>query len=123
MSQIVKLEFIPVSVPYARPEVSRLVNRLGVTDILVRATDADGRIGWGESCSGANAESVLEALRAMEPFVPGDPLGKAKRSSTNSGRPRFGSIARERPVTRSRALIWLYGTCAERSADNRCIAS
>ena len=71
MSQIVKLEFIPVSVPYARPEVSRLVNRLGVTDILVRATDADGRIGWGESCSGANAESVLEAVRAMEPFVLG----------------------------------------------------
>lgn len=71
MSRIVKVEFIPVSVPYSRPEVSRLVDRLGVTDIIVRATDSDGRVGWGESCSGANVESVLEALRAMEPFVLG----------------------------------------------------
>jgi L-alanine-DL-glutamate epimerase-like enolase superfamily enzyme len=71
MSRIVKLDFTPVSVPYARPEVSWLVDRLGVTDILVRAMDADGRVGWGESCSGANVESILEALRAMEPFVIG----------------------------------------------------
>lgn len=71
MSRIIKLEFIPVSVPYARPEVSSIVDRLGVTDVLVQATDADGRVGWGESCSGANVESVLEALRAMKRFVLG----------------------------------------------------
>ncbi len=69
MSTVVELEFIPVSIPYVRAEVSSLVDRRGVTDILVRATDADGRVGWGESCSGANEKSVLEALRAMEPFV------------------------------------------------------
>jgi L-alanine-DL-glutamate epimerase-like enolase superfamily enzyme len=71
MSTVVELEFIPVSVPYVRSEVSSLVDRRGVTDILVRARDADGRVGWGESCSGANDKSVLEALRAMEPFVLG----------------------------------------------------
>jgi glucarate dehydratase len=71
MSTVVELDFIPVSVPYVRSEVSSLVDRRGVTDILVRATDANGRIGWGESCSGANEKSVLEALRAMEPFVLG----------------------------------------------------
>jgi L-alanine-DL-glutamate epimerase-like enolase superfamily enzyme len=73
MATIVEIAFIPVSVPYVRAEVSSLVHRLGVTDILVRATSEDGRVGWGESASGANVESVLEALQAMKPFV----LGKS----------------------------------------------
>ena len=71
MAAIVELAFIPVSVPYTRPEVSSLVNRLGVTDVLVRASDANGRVGWGESASGANVESILQVLRAMQPFVLG----------------------------------------------------
>jgi L-alanine-DL-glutamate epimerase-like enolase superfamily enzyme len=69
--KITKLEFIPVSVPYTHREVSSLVNRDGVTDVVVKAYTDDGLIGWGESCSGANVESVFEALRGMEPFVIG----------------------------------------------------
>jgi L-alanine-DL-glutamate epimerase-like enolase superfamily enzyme len=45
------------------------VRRDGVTDVIVKATTDDGLVGWGESCSGANVESVLEALKAMSPFV------------------------------------------------------
>jgi L-Ala-D/L-Glu epimerase len=71
MSGIVALEFIPVSVPYTRTEVSSLVTRSGVTDVLIKATDDNGRVGWGESPSGSNVESVLEALKAMKPFVLG----------------------------------------------------
>jgi L-alanine-DL-glutamate epimerase-like enolase superfamily enzyme len=71
MAQIVELEFIPVSVPYTRTEVSTLVTRNGVTDVLIKATDKDGRVGWGESASGANVESILEALKAMKPLVLG----------------------------------------------------
>ncbi len=71
MATIVELDFIPISIPYIRQEISSLVNRGGVTDIVVRATDEDGRVGWGESASGANVESVLETLRAMKPFVLG----------------------------------------------------
>jgi len=71
MAEIVDLEFIPVSVPYVRTEVSTLVTRSGVTDVLVKATDSDGRVGWGESASGANVESVLEALKGMRPLVLG----------------------------------------------------
>ena len=71
MAVIVDLKFFPVSVPYVRAEVSSLVHRLGVTDVLVRAVDEAGRVGWGESASGANTESIIEALRAMEPFVIG----------------------------------------------------
>ena len=66
---ISKLEFIPVSVPYTHREVSSLVNRDGVTDIIVKATTEDGLVGWGESCSGADVASVMGALQAMAPFV------------------------------------------------------
>jgi L-alanine-DL-glutamate epimerase-like enolase superfamily enzyme len=48
-----------------------LVNRDGVTDIVVKATTDNEVVGWGESCSGADVKSVLEALRAMAPFVIG----------------------------------------------------
>jgi glucarate dehydratase len=71
MAAIVALEFIPVSVPYTRTEVSSLVTRSGVTDVLIKATDDNGRVGWGESPSGSNVESVLEALKAMKPLVLG----------------------------------------------------
>lgn len=69
--RIAKLEFTPVSVPYTHREVSSLVNRDGVTDIVVKATTDDGLVGWGESCSGANVTSVLGALEGMLPFVIG----------------------------------------------------
>jgi len=69
--KIATLEFIPVSVPYTHREVSSLVNRDGVTDVIVKATTDTGLIGWGESCSGADVKSVLGALEAMAPFVIG----------------------------------------------------
>jgi glucarate dehydratase len=71
MATIEALEFIPVRVPYIRDEVSTLVKRRGVTDVIVRATDSVGNVGWGESCSGADVNSVLQALHAMKPFVVG----------------------------------------------------
>jgi L-alanine-DL-glutamate epimerase-like enolase superfamily enzyme len=69
--KITNLEFIPVSVPYTCREVSSIVNRDGVTDIIVKATTNDGIVGWGESSSGADVRSVLGALEAMKPFVIG----------------------------------------------------
>ena len=69
--KITSLEFIPVSVPYTHREVSSLMNRDGVTDIVVKAITDTGVVGWGESCSGADAKSVLGALEAMTPFVIG----------------------------------------------------
>src|SRR5262245_49433872 len=69
--KITNLAFWPISVPYTRREVSSLIQRDGVSDIIVQARTEDGSIGWGESCSGANVESVAEALQAMAPFVLG----------------------------------------------------
>ena len=69
--KIAQLEFIPISIPYTHREVSSQIRRDGVTDVLVKTVTDDGLVGWGESCSGANAESVEEALKAMAPFVIG----------------------------------------------------
>jgi L-alanine-DL-glutamate epimerase-like enolase superfamily enzyme len=69
--KISQLDFIPVSVAYTHRETSAQVDRDGVTDVLVKATTDDGLVGWGESCSGANASSVVETLKAMRPFVMG----------------------------------------------------
>jgi glucarate dehydratase len=70
-SYVSRLEFFPVSVAYTHTERSSQVDRAGVSDIIVKATSGDGVVGWGESCSGANLASVLEALKAMAPFVLG----------------------------------------------------
>jgi L-alanine-DL-glutamate epimerase-like enolase superfamily enzyme len=77
--KVTKLEFFPVSIPYTHREVSSLVNRDGVTDIVVKATSDTGVVGWGESCSGADVKSVLEALRAMAPFVVGHDPWESER--------------------------------------------
>ena len=69
--KVAKLEFIPASIPYKHREVSYQVQRNGVTDVIIKATTDHGLFGWGESCSGANVESLVEALKAMAPFVLG----------------------------------------------------
>lgn len=79
--QIQSVEPIVVSVPYRHREVSSMVARDGVTDVLVKIVTDGGIVGWGESCSGADVVSVEAALRAMTPFVVGrDPWnGEAMR--------------------------------------------
>lgn len=69
--RVTQLEFLPASIPYTHREVSSQVRRDGVTDVVVKATTDDGLVGWGESCSGANVESVVATLESMRPFVLG----------------------------------------------------
>ena len=74
---VAAIETTIVSVPYLHREVSSQVARDGVTDILVRVETDDGAVGWGESCSGADAASVEAAVKAMAPFVIGrDPWNR-----------------------------------------------
>jgi L-alanine-DL-glutamate epimerase-like enolase superfamily enzyme len=75
--KIAMLETIPVSVPYRRQEVSSIVARDGVSDVLVKLTTDDGLIGWGESCCGADTASVDAAVASMASFVVGrDPWNR-----------------------------------------------
>ena len=75
--KVAAIETIPVSVPYRHREVSSLIARDGVSDVLVKVTTEDGLVGWGEACCGADTESVAAALRGMAPFVAGrDPWNR-----------------------------------------------
>jgi L-Ala-D/L-Glu epimerase len=75
--KVALVEPIVVNVPYSHREVSSIVARDGVTDILVRVTTDDGLVGWGEATSGADAASVEAAVRAMAPMVVGrDPWNR-----------------------------------------------
>ena len=67
--KVATLETIPVSVPYTHREVSSLIARDGVSDVLVKLTTDDGLVGWGEACCGADTASVEAALKAMARFV------------------------------------------------------
>ena len=69
--RISRLDTIIVSVPYRQSERSTRVQRDGVTDVLVRLETDNGLEGWGESCSGANVESIAEAVKAAAPMVVG----------------------------------------------------
>lgn len=70
-ARVVSCELFAVNIPYRAPEVSSVVYRRGVSALLIKLTDASGRIGWGEACAGASLESVRQALLSMEPFVVG----------------------------------------------------
>jgi glucarate dehydratase len=75
--KVALVEPIVVSVPYSHREVSSIVARDGVTDILVRITTDDGLVGWGEATSGPDAASIEAAINAMAPFVIGrDPWNR-----------------------------------------------
>ncbi len=75
--KVALVEPIVANVPYRHREVSSIVARDGVTDILVRVTTDDGLVGWGEATSGSDTASVEAAVAAMAPFVVGrDPWNR-----------------------------------------------
>lgn len=69
--KISKLEIFPVSVPYTHKEVSYLVSRGGVSDVIVKLTTDNGLIGWGESCTNCDTAGIESTLKAARPFVVG----------------------------------------------------
>ncbi len=69
--KIVALETFPVRIPYAHREESAIVDRDGVSDVIVRLRTDDGLVGWGEACTAADTAGIDSALRAMAPFVLG----------------------------------------------------
>ena len=73
--RIEQLEAVPVRVPYTHAEVSSLVARAGVTDVVVKVVADNGLIGWGECTRAADAAGIASAIAAMRPIVLGrDPF-------------------------------------------------
>lgn len=63
---------MPVSIPYRHMEMSSIVSRQGVTDIVIKIITESGDVGWGEACSGPDTESVVAAINSMIPFLIGN---------------------------------------------------
>ena len=75
--RIAKLEAWTVRVPYKREETSSLINRSGITEVIVKLTTDDGHVGWGECTRAADTRGVASAIEAMRPLVEGrDPWDK-----------------------------------------------
>ena len=70
--KVIHCDITPANVAYEHREISSQVERDGVTSGVIRLETDNGLVGWGESCSGADMESVLASVRAMAPFVLGD---------------------------------------------------
>jgi glucarate dehydratase len=69
--RVVKLETFTVRVPYKRVEASSLINRGGVSDVIVKLTADNGLVGWGESTRAADTAGIESAVKAMAPLVIG----------------------------------------------------
>ena len=75
--KIVSLETIPVSVPYRTPETSAIIERGGVSDVVVKLVTDTGLVGWGEACKATDTLALERSVRACEPFVVGkDPWNR-----------------------------------------------
>ena len=75
--KVVKLETITVRVPYKRVESSSLINRGGITEVIVKITADNGLVGWGECTRAADTAGIESAVKAMAPLVVGrDPWDK-----------------------------------------------
>ena len=78
--KIDRIEVIPVSVPYKKSEVSSVVNRSGITEVIVKVFIDEGNIGWFGRCS---REEVREGIRSPVP-----PNNTQKKTRCNFARPR-----------------------------------
>jgi glucarate dehydratase len=75
--KVEKIEAFPVRVPYKRIEASSLINRGGITDVLIKLTADNGLVGWGECTRAADTVGIESAVRAMTPVIIGrDPWDK-----------------------------------------------
>lgn len=75
--KVVKLETFPVRVAYKHVEASSLINRGGITDVLVKLTADNGLVGWGECTRAADTAGIETAVKNMAPLVIGrDPWDK-----------------------------------------------
>jgi L-alanine-DL-glutamate epimerase-like enolase superfamily enzyme len=69
--KVARLETFVARIPYRHAETSSLINRGGVSDVVVKLTTNDGMIGWGECTRAADTKGIESAVQAMAPLVLG----------------------------------------------------
>lgn len=75
--KVSKIDVFTVRVPYKRVESSSLINRGGISDVIVKVTADNGLVGWGECTRAADTAGIESAVRSMIPVALGrDPWDK-----------------------------------------------
>lgn len=69
--KVTKLETFPINIPYTHTEVSALIARAGVSDVIIKLTADNGLVGWGEACMNSETIGIEKAAQAAAPFVLG----------------------------------------------------
>ena len=69
--KIVSLDAIPVSVPYRLRETSAIIDRGGVSDVIVKLVTDTGLVGWGEACKATDTLALERGVRACAPLLLG----------------------------------------------------
>jgi glucarate dehydratase len=69
--KVKSVEAITVRVPYRRVESSSLINRGGITDVIVKITADNGLVGWGECTRAADTAGIESAVKNMAPLIIG----------------------------------------------------
>ena len=69
--KIVSLDAIPVSVPYRLRETSAIIDRGGVSDVIVKLVTDTGLVGWGEACKATDTLALERGVRACTPLLVG----------------------------------------------------
>jgi glucarate dehydratase len=69
--KIVSLDAIPVSVPYRLRETSAIIDRGGVSDVIVKLVTDSGLVGWGEACKATDTLALERGIRACAPLLLG----------------------------------------------------
>ena len=73
--KIVSMDIYPIVIPYKHVEASSIIERSGVSDVVIRLTTDDGIVGWGEACMNCDAATTIASVEAARPFVLGrDPF-------------------------------------------------
>lgn len=69
--RIAEIATFVARIPYKRFETSALINRGGITDVIVKVTADNGLVGWGECTRAADIAGIESAVRAMTPLAIG----------------------------------------------------
>src|SRR6266508_4554748 len=69
--KVAKIETFFARVPYKRIEASSIINRGGITDVIVKITTQSGHVGWGECTRAADTAGIESAVRNMAPLIIG----------------------------------------------------
>lgn len=73
--KIAAMDVYPIVIPYKHVEASAIIERSGVSDVVIRLTTDDGIVGWGEACMNCDSATTVASVEAARPIVLGrDPF-------------------------------------------------